>query len=596
MAASARPAEAPVPLPSKGDRWVEVRTKNFTLYGNASESKTREVGLEMERLRAVLVLLKRGSAANAMMPTFLYVFKSSQALDPFLPREEGDEHRWASYYQGGRDSNYAMLSAAWNTDPRPTIYHQYIYDFIDANFDELPLWYEVGVAGYYSTFQTEGDEARTGMIPEDDLHLLRNRGMWIPLDRLLAAKRDSPEYMDPDRTSLFFAESWAFAHYLMQGNPSRTPQLGRYMSLVKQGRPQDEAFREAFGTDYATVYSELNSYIRNNKRFLYNRFQFAELKPPTEATTTPMSSEDVVVRLGDLLAHTQQYADAERFYQAALSANPESAAALGGLGWMRRRQEKNDEATGLMRRAAAAGSKDFRVYYYDGLYRWEEIGKRFDSNNAEQRALLEAARAAFRKSADLNPDFAEALAMFGRTYRYEPFGANVDEGIAALEQAKARLAARQDVAADLTALQERKNQPGRADALLGPAAVPAAGKGTSNPVAEFEAGVAKVNRLVEERKLDEAVKVLDGLMPESDAETRAELERYREKLVRTAASNKAVDAYNAAIALYNKRDYRGALAAFRKVASESQDADMAKAARQKSEEISRLLATSSAKP
>jgi len=104
MAASARPAEAPVPLPSKGDRWVEVRTKNFTLYGNASESKTREVGLEMERLRAVLVLLKRGSAANAMMPTFLYVFKSSQALDPFLPREEGDEHRWASYYQGGRAS------------------------------------------------------------------------------------------------------------------------------------------------------------------------------------------------------------------------------------------------------------------------------------------------------------------------------------------------------------------------------------------------------------------------------------------------------------------------------------------------------------
>ncbi len=86
-------------------------------------------------------------------------------------------------------------------------------------------------------------------------------------------------------------------------------------------------------------------------------------------------------------------------------------------------------------------------------------------------------------------------------------------------------------------------------------------------------------------------------MPESDAETRAELERYREKLVRTAASNKAVDAYNAAIALYNRRDYRGALAAFRKVASESADADMAKAARQKAEEISRLLAkTNSATP
>src|SRR5262245_14749851 len=191
----------------------------------------------MERLRAVLVALKRGSAANAPVPTYIYVFKSPQALDAYLPLEDGAPMRASSFFQSGQDSNYAMFSAAWNEDPRPSVYHSYIYDFISANFDDLPLWYETGIAGYYSTFQTEGDEARTGMVHEDYVERLKNRGMWIPLDRLLAVNHDSPDYRDNDKRGIFFAESWALVHYLMQGNPTRTPQLGRYLTLVRERRP-----------------------------------------------------------------------------------------------------------------------------------------------------------------------------------------------------------------------------------------------------------------------------------------------------------------------------------------------------------------------
>jgi hypothetical protein len=597
MAAPAGPAVDPVRLPTKSEKWVEVRTRNFTLYGNASDSKIKEVGLEMERLRAVLVALKRGSGTAATAPTRIYVFKSHPAMKPYLPRDAGDPDRMSSFYMGGGDASYMMFTAAWNEDPRPTVYHSYIYDFINANFEGLPLWYETGIAGYYSTFQTEGDEASTGIVHDEYLARLLSRGMWIPLDRLLAVDYESPEYRDSEKKSLFFAETWALVHYLMQGNPTRAPQLGRYLTLVREGRPRDEAFREAFGTDYATLYGELHGYIRNNRRFLHNRFLFAKLDPPTEAATKPLSYEDVVVRLGDLLAYLRRLPEAERYYEAVLTTNPSSAGALAGLAWVRRRQERKDEAGDLTRRAAAAGSTDFRVYYDDGLRRWEEIGPTYDARNADQRALLEAARAAFRKSADLNPDFAEALAMFGRSYRYEPPGANVDEGIAALEQAKVRLPNRPDVAADLAALQQHKNRPAPEDALGVPATAPEAGRAASNSLSGFDAGVAEVNRLVERRQYDEAIKALDRLIPGSDEETKTQLERYREKLVRQAASTRAGNAYNAALALYNKRDYRGALAAFRKVASESADADMARAARQKADEISRLLAgTGSAKP
>jgi hypothetical protein len=578
-----------------------VRTQNFTLYGNASESKTKEVGLEMERLRAVLVALKRGSAA-APVPTWMYVFKSRQALEPYLPRVDGEPAHFAGYYRGGWDANYAMLSAAWNLDPRPTVYYSYIYDFIRANFSRLPLWYETGIAGYYSTFQTEGDEARTGMISEDDVQVLRSSLMWLPLERVFAIEHDSPEYRDRERRGLYFAETWALIHYLTRGNESRTPQLSRFMELLGQGMPQDDAFREAFRTDYATLYGELVAYIRNNKRFFYNRTKFAELKPPTQALVTPMTYEDVLVRLGDLLASDKdRSADGERYYQAALAANPSSAGALGGLGALRQEQKKDEEAAALLARAVEAGSTDYRVYYAVGRRRWEALaGQPYDPGNpsAEQRAFLEAARAAFRRSIALNPDFAEAQAALGRTYRLEPPGAGLDEGIAALEAARKRLPAREDVARDLARLYERKGDQSAADALSQAAGGTKDGKGPprasgsrfeSTVHSDFDAKVARINTLLEAGKLDEGLAALDALIAESGGETRAEMEAQREKLRKVAARNRAVADYNAAVALYNKRDYAGALAAFRKVAAESPDEKIAADARQKEAEVARLL-------
>ena len=229
------------------------------------------------------------------------------------------------------------------------------------------------------------------MVSDEDLRDLREALMWIPLERLFAIDRNSPEYRDRERKRVYFAECWALIHYLSRGNESRTPQLSRFMALLGQGMPQDAAFREAFGGDYSVLFGELNNYVRNNRRYFYNRAKFSELKPPTEARVTPMTYEQILIRLGDLLASDDgRAADAERFYQAALSADPASAGALGGLGWLRHEQERKDEAASLLTRAAEGGSTDYRVYYGVGRLRWDELaGQPYDPNapTAAQRAL-----------------------------------------------------------------------------------------------------------------------------------------------------------------------------------------------------------------
>ena len=63
------------------------------------------------------------------------------------------------------------------------------------------------------------------------------------------------------------------------------------------------------------------------------------------------------------------------------------------------------------------------------------------------------------------------------------------------------------------------------------------------------------------------------------------MEHQREKLRNAAARNRAVDDYNAAIELYNQRDYERALAAFRKLAAEGPEPDIAAAGREKAPEL-----------
>jgi TolA-binding protein len=82
----------------------------------------------------------------------------------------------------------------------------------------------------------------------------------------------------------------------------------------------------------------------------------------------------------------------------------------------------------------------------------------------------------------------------------------------------------------------------------------------------------------------------------TDGEIRVEMEAQRETLRKTAARNRSVDAYNAAIALYNERDYERALAAFQKLAAESPDPELAASAKARASEVSRLVGREAPKP
>ena len=583
---------AQLELPPKSEAWVRVQTANFAVLGDAPAFKVKEVAVELERLRAVLARMKKSGAASSPVPVAVYVFRSPEALAPYLPRRDGKPMHAAAYFQESEDGNYIALSAAWNSDPRPIVYHEYLHQFMRANFPPQPVWYEEGVAEFYSKFRTEGDEAQTGRLREDLLEELRSGGIMLPLEKLFAVGQDSPEYNEQAKQGLFYAESWALVHYLMRGNTERTPQLGRYLLLLQNGTPGPKAFREAFGFEPEKLFSELVGYVRNT-RFLFNRIKFSELQIPQEARVDVLPYEEALFQLGDLLAHGEpdRLGDAESYFEAVLASRPSHAAALGGLARIRLRQDRPADAAPLLRRAAETGSADFLVHYYDGRLRMEELAgrPRPKALDADARMSMDAARAAFRRSIALNPDFAEARLALGRSYLGGE-GPAPEEAVAALEEAHRRLPTREDVVMDLVELYEARGEHEKADRLaagtIGPAASLALARRRAPNV--IDATVGEVNRLLEQGRDEEALAALDRFIAQTQQEeVRSEMQAQRESLAKGIAKNRAAAAYNDAIALFNRHDYAAALPAFEKLSAESPDAEIAKKAREMAEEIRR---------
>ena len=48
------------PLPDRSEPWIKVRTAHFTLFSNASEQYTVEIGMDLERFREALARLVSG--------------------------------------------------------------------------------------------------------------------------------------------------------------------------------------------------------------------------------------------------------------------------------------------------------------------------------------------------------------------------------------------------------------------------------------------------------------------------------------------------------------------------------------------------------
>jgi len=206
---------------SAKDEWIKVRSKNFSLIGNASEKDIRQVATRLEQFRLVFSNLLLEMKVNSPVSTTVVVFRDDRALTPFKPlKPDGKPAEWiAGYFQPSDDINYIALSAGGERgETYRTIFHEYVHFLVGNTLgrSNMSPWFNEGLAEYYERFEIKNDQKVTlGAVNPASIDILA-RNQLIPLETFFNVDYPSLHQQGSHGVGIFYAQSWALMHYLIR--------------------------------------------------------------------------------------------------------------------------------------------------------------------------------------------------------------------------------------------------------------------------------------------------------------------------------------------------------------------------------------------
>jgi tetratricopeptide (TPR) repeat protein len=413
------------------DKWIQMTTKDLNVVSNAGEDETREIALKIEQFHFIFTKLF-GIGTEGFLPVTVIVFKSDGSFKPFKPLYNGKPANIAGYFQPSPDENLIALTTTGYTEEHPlaVIFHEYTHLLNSYTPRQWPIWLKEGIAEVYSTFDLKKKDVTLGMPVSHHVMLLREN-KFIPLPTLFAAAHNSAIYNERSKQGIFYAESWALTHYLMYGNKgARRPQLVEFVRLIGAGMDSEQAFKQAFQTDTATIEKELRAYIGKDS-YPGMIYTLTTVEGEKDVQVHPLSDAEVQFHLGNLLMRTQRMDEAETYLKQAVALDASLARPYEGLGFIEMRRNHYDKALDYFKQAATRDSKNFFAHYYYAEALQNEMQGAFKPETAA--TMANELRAAIK----LRPQFAPSYYML--SFVIQASKGDLKEGLAAI-QAAIRLA------------------------------------------------------------------------------------------------------------------------------------------------------------
>ena len=400
------------PLPAhaaeKTETWLEVRSPHFTVYTNGNEKQARRTVEQFEQIRAVFQRAYPKLRVDPGKPFLILAAKNENTLKSLLPEyweKKGSTHPAGMFVPGTERHYVALRLDVEGENPYHVVYHEYVHMLNGLNYRHLPVWLDEGIAEFYGNTSITDRDIGLGKIDEASLQLLiQNR--LLPLEVLLKVDHDSPYYNEANKTSVFYAQSWAMVHYFnFDEAVLKSNALQNFFHLIQTDVDDLEAARRAFG-DLKQFQRNLESYVRQS-RFTYLRGKTpADLKEKDFTSRALPPAESAVIR-GDFEVRRGRYVEARAMLEQALRLDPSLAQAHEAMGFLLYRQGTRDEAAKYFARAVQLDSKSFLAHYLHAMLLVE--GSRDTDSFADAEASLE-------RCISLNPNFAPAHATLASFY------------------------------------------------------------------------------------------------------------------------------------------------------------------------------------
>jgi tetratricopeptide (TPR) repeat protein len=558
---------------SAAAQWTRLVTPSFTFYSNAEGEVTQRFAAKLEDFRHFVAGALGDGAVASPLPTEVYLFASHEDFEAF-----GLGQSNVGWFTSTRQANVIAIDAAALAGTE-VAYHEYVHFIVENATPAVPLWLNEGLAEFYSTFRQQGERAEVGRPLERHVEFLR-RHRLSSLAELFAVDRQSPDYTEESRRGLFYAQSWAFVHYLLVGQKEFDVEVGDFLGRMRDGEPADAAYEAAFGTSTVGLRRDLEHYVGQA------RFGYLVL-PGGHASAAPAAPERLTAaeadaRLG-LLRLAGQAGDEEQARDAfnrALAADPDNATAMRGMGELELRHRDYRQAAAWLAEGLARAPERVDILDLHGLALLQVVQSGLASSGPlepEARELVAAARQSLAQAIARAPTFAPALASYGTTFFWDE---DPSEGIAVSAQAVRLLPRNALILSTHLALVAQAGDVPEAQRVYGWLRRPAV-RPTAENLADADRALfnAQFQRLIRSyRAPEQYAELLAGLEAlASEAPDRRlllELESQIGRLREVVDRNQWADLYNRALSLLDAGERQAGLILLERVASESNDAQI----------------------
>ena len=390
------------------ERWLELRSENYTFVGDVDDEDLVEVATRFEAFRSAVTEIFSSRQYPEPGPVTVVVVDDDDLLEELgLTGSDG-------YFLPDERENYiAMLTESNRRRPFDRVLHDYFHAIAEESIPNAPLWLVEGLAEFYrtATWSAEGTELQIGRPIDSLVRLVRDEDTRLTFDQLFTFNPDSDSYNEVDREDIFHAQTWAFVHFLMTRNEGQGyAAMIRFVRLMASGISFEEAVDDAFDLNFRTLLSDFEDSVRQRGSYPYLTLAVGNASRGVgPAETTGVSPAEVETQFAELLIRQGATADAEERLQRAIEINPGSGRPRAVIGRLLIDQLRFEEARLSLESVLDGSEADSLSHYYYALS--------LAGGGAEPSpARLGEARRALREAIRIGPRFPDSYEELALSY------------------------------------------------------------------------------------------------------------------------------------------------------------------------------------
>jgi tetratricopeptide (TPR) repeat protein len=253
-------------------------------------------------------------------------------------------------------SMIGMARESESEDTRHTLQHEATHWLMSVDQARQPAWFTEGIAEMLSTFERHGDKVNWGKVILPHLGLLRSSGTE-PLAQFLTERSAISDR--EDHTAHFYAQAWAFTHFLMLSNDPQRRQLVPKFLQAYRTQSGEAAVQSVFGPQLKDLERDFHVFI-DARSFTY-------MATPALPTANPPSLQPappalVEASLAALALGSQHYELARQHAHEAIELDSSSPDGYADLAYIALETQQFAEAVTQADAALQRDSKDGELF------------------------------------------------------------------------------------------------------------------------------------------------------------------------------------------------------------------------------------------